>query len=181
MTVQAYAMLSGALQITVATYRSEPQASVKFTAANIHHDYMSQVRSLLREHKHVGVSAEHYAVSKRLQHYLPTHGEAPLYAIRELIPAGTPRDIDDAWQLEITRMRYSLTVNLLPAAFIADEQIAEGVERNFEFAVLKLFEANGLPGTYTPGDTTIRAGNGTEIDIVCELGPASGRVGVEVP
>jgi hypothetical protein len=180
MRAQAYTLVNGVIVVTVATARSEPTGSAKFTAANIHHDYASQVRALLREHKHVGVSAEAYPAARRLQTYFPTHGGDPLYSILELIPAGAPRDVDDAWQLEFTRLRYSITLNLLSAAFIADEQIAEGVERNVEYAVWRLFQANSLPGAYLPGDMTIRLGTGTEVDIMCELGPASGRHAVEV-
>lgn len=181
MRVQAYTMLQGTLVVTVSTARAEPLPSIKFTAANIHHDYAAQVRALLREYKQAGVSAEAYPAAKRIQTYFPTHAGNALYAIRELVSAGSPRDIDDNWQLEIMRLRYSMAINLLPGAFIADEQLAEGVERNIEYAVYKLFEANGLPGAYTPGDTTIRLGERTDIDIVCELGPAGGRIGVEVP
>lgn len=181
MKVQAYCAFQGTLQITVATQRAEPMASTRFTAATIHEDYAAQVRALLKEYRHVGATSLSYPATKRLSTYLPTHNGEQIFAIRELQPIGSPRDVDDQWQLEIMRIRYSFTLHLLPAAFLVNESVAEAMERHIEYAVRQLFLANGVPDVYIPGDQELRSGTGTEVDISCEMGPSSGRVGVEIP
>lgn len=181
MRVQAYTIFPGTVQITVATQRAEERPSTLFTSAKMHEDYSAQVRALLREHKHIGAGSLSYPAAKRISTYFPTHNGEQIYALRELIPAGTARDVDDPWQLEITRLRWAFTLNLLPAAFICDEAVAEAIDRNMEYAVNRLFVSNGLPAVYIPGDQDLRLPEGTEVDIVCEVGPGSGRTGVEVP
>lgn len=181
MKVQVYTTYSGTLIITAATPRAEAAPSFRFTNASIHEDYCAQVRALLKEHRHILGSSLEYPAAKRLQTYFPTSGGNPLYAIRELMPAGSPRDVDPDFQLEIMRIRYSFMLNLLPAAFLADETIAEAIERHIEKAVHDLFIANGVPDVFIPGDEEQRPGERTDIDILCELGPASGRIGVDLP
>jgi hypothetical protein len=181
MRVNAYVAHSGTIQITVASQRVEQVAATKFAAAWIHEEYAANVRALLREWKHVGASSLIYPAAKRLATYLPTHNGEQIYGIRELMPAGTTRDIDDPWQLEITRIRYAFVLHILPAGFIADETIVEGVERNVEYAINRLFVSNGLPAVYIPGDQDLRLGEGTEVDISCEMGSADARTVVEVP
>jgi hypothetical protein len=181
MRVQAYTIVDGVITITVATARAEPMASTKFTAANLHEEYAASARALLREYKHINASTEAFPAAKRLQTYFPTHAGNPLFALLELIPAGTSRSIDDQWQLEIMEIKYGFTLNLLPIAFLADEAIADGVERHVAYAVAQLFEANGVPSVFIPGAQDVRTGNGTDIDITCEVGRASGRRGVDIP
>lgn len=180
MRIQAYTAYSGTLVITVATQRIDAAASTKFTAASIHEDYAAQVRALLKEHRHIGETALAYPATKRLQTYFPTHAGSPLYALRQLMPSGSPRDIDPEWQLEIMRIRYDFALNVLPAAALADESIAEALERHLEKAVHDLFQANGVPDVFLPGDEMLRTAQ-TEIDIVVEMGPATARTGVEIP
>ena len=180
MRVQAYTAYSGALVITVATQRIEAAPSSKFTAASIHEDYCARVRALLKEHRHIDTSAVAYPAAKRLQTYFPTHEGTPLYSLRQLMPAGTPRDVDPEWQLEIMRIRYEFALNVLPPAALADETVAEAHERHLEKAVHDLFQANGVPDTFIPGDETLRSAQ-TEIDIVVEMGVATTRTGMEIP
>jgi hypothetical protein len=116
-----------------------------------------------------------------LQTYFPTHGGEPLFGILELIPTGSPRDIDEQWQLEIMRIRYGFTLNLLSAAFLAAADIRGAKERHVAYAVRQLFAANGVPDVFIPGDEDVRPGSGTDIDVVCEIATASGRLGVEIP
>lgn len=182
MRVQAYTIYGGTIQITIATQRIEPMPSTKFTSATMHEEYAATVGAYLREHKHTAeATALQYPAAKRLPTYLPTHNGAQLYRVMELVPSGTARDVDDPWQLEITRIRYAFVINLLPAAFIADEVVAEAIMRNMEYAFNRLLVSNGVPAVFIPGDQELRLGEGTEIDIVCELGGASGRMAVEVP
>ena len=184
MNAQAYTVYGGVLTIAVATPRPEEAGSVLFTAAKIHEDYCATVRALLMEHKQVGPSAVAYPAAKRIQTYFPAHQGQSLYALRELMPAGSPRDIDTEFMLEIMRIRYSFTLALLPSAFIASETVAAGIERNLEYAVQRMFQVNGVPDTVIPGDDTILSGPegvDTSISISCDLGPASHRSMVNVP
>lgn len=238
MKIQAFSLYSGTLVISVATPRPEEAPSIYFTAATIHEDYCAKVRAILREWKHVAPSCLGVPTAQRLQTYFPTlpaNGTNYLYAVRELRPAGSPRDIDREWMLEIMRIRYAFTLALLPAALTADgipdftqyvlqysdlvasynaspsgtmaewgaahyaatgkgqgrhlptfAGLAEGIERNFEYAVKKLFEANNTPSVMipqitTPGDNAAISESASLISITCELGPASVRTGVEIP
>jgi hypothetical protein len=182
MRVQAYTAYSFNLTVTASTPRAQQGFSSMFTAGKIHEEFCARVRTLLKEHRHTGGDA--YPAAKRLQTYFPTFNSdatRPLYAIRELRPAGAPRDYIPEFSLEVMRIRYTGMLNILPAAFLADEVVAEALERHIEYAVHQLFEANGVPNSFIPGDEGIRPGDRTEIDILCEMGPASERTGVEIP
>jgi hypothetical protein len=181
MRIQAYTTYTGVLAITVATPRPEGVPSTRFTAAPIHEDYCAQVRALLKEHKHIDTSSLAYPAAKRLSTYFPAFEGAPIFALRQLIPAGSPRDIDPEFLLEIMRIRYEFLINLLPGAFLTDEVDAEAIERHVEYAVKRLFQVNGVPDVFIPGDTAARPGDRTDIDIVVELGGARDRTGVEIP
>lgn len=187
MRVQAYKQFQGTFTIVAATPRPEEAASTKLTAATIHEDYAAKVRALLREYKHIGGESLQWPSAKRIQTYFPTQGGLPLYAIRELRPAGTTRGIDQDFQLEIISIRYAFTLDWLPAAFYADEEIAEAMERNLEFAVSSLFEANSVPHVFIPGSNETEPGNvggdavPTSISITCEMGGATARGGIDLP
>ncbi len=184
MKIWAYRIYPGTLTITVATPRAETAASTKFTAAKIHEDYCARVRAHLKEHRHVGTTSLQYPAAKRLQTYFPVFNSdttKPLYALRELKPAGAPRDFNPEFMLEIMRIKYSFILNLLDAAFLADEIITEAIERHMEYAIDLLFDANSVPNAFIPGDDGQRPGDRTEIDILCELGPADGRDVVDIP
>lgn len=188
MRVQAYAAYAGSLIVTVATPRPETAPSTIFTAASIHEDFCAKVRVVMQEHKHIEATALAWPVAQRIQTYLPTYQFAPIYALRQLMPAGAPRDIDQNFQLEIMRIRYEFMLVRLPASFICDQLLAEGQERNMEKAVNDLFAANSVPNSFIPGDSGIRneqdvnVPTRSEIDIVCEMGPAigNGRAGFEM-
>jgi len=184
MRIQAYTAYSGALTIAVATPRPEEAASTHFTAAKIHEDYCAQVRALLREHKHCGESSLAYPAARRLQTYFPVYPLVtgnPLYALRSLTPAGSPRDIDREFMLEIMRIRYTFLLAILPPYFGADETTAEGMERALEYAVKHLFIAAGVPDVLIPGDNETINGVDSLVSITCEMGGASARMGVDVP
>lgn len=184
MRIQAYLVQQGILTIAVATPRPEEAASTHFVAAKIHEDFAAQVRALLREHKHILASAEAYPAAQRLQTYFPVFPLVtgkPLYALRELMPAGSLRDVDQEYMLETMRLRYAFTLVILPPYFGADETAAEGYERAMEFAAKRLFQVAGVPHEVIPGDNDILSGVDTTVSIMCELGPASGRNGVDIP
>ena len=190
MRIQAYTAYAGTFTITVATPRPDEAASAHFVAAKIHEDYCAQVRGLLREHKHILATSLAYPAAQRLQTYFPIFPASigqPLYALRELIPAGAPRDIDAEFMLEIMRIRYGFTLVCLPAYSLADSTDAEAIERHMAYAVEKLLEANGLSTTVLqtkiliPGDNELISGEKTTISVICELGGASARQGVDIP
>lgn len=180
MRIQAYTARAASLIITVRTIRPEEAPSSLFTAAKIHDDLCARVGAVLREHKHVGDTQLAYPAERRLGTYFPTVGDKPIYGMRELRPAGTTRDIDADWQLEIMTIRYELTLALLPAAFQGDEDIAEAVSRNVSYAAQQVLAAAGLPYLFIPGDDGQRPDEGTSIDIICDPGPSSNRVGCDV-
>lgn len=189
MRYQAYQAYAGNLLVTVATPRPEASGSAVFTYASIHEDYCAQVRVVLQEQKHILDSSQAYPAAQRLENYFPQPGGNPIYALRQLMPAGTPRSIDQDFQLEIMQIRYRFMIVLLPAAFQVDQRLVSGMERNLEKAVKDLFQANSLPWEFIPGDSGIRDEASaetpirSEIDIICEMGPAleQGRVGVDGP
>ncbi len=184
MRIQAYTCYSGTLVIAVATPRPEEAASTHFVAAKIHEDYCAQVRALLREHKHCDSSSLAYPAASRLQTYFPVFplvtGQ-PLYALRQLQPAGSPRDIDRESMLEIMRIRYAFTLVILPPYFAANETTAEGMERALEYAVEQLFIAAGIPHVTIPSENEIIDGEASLVSITCEMGGATVRSGVEIP
>lgn len=187
MRVQAYKQFQGTITVVAATPRPEEAASTKLTAATIHEDYAAKVRALLREYKHIGGESLQWPSAKRIQSYFPAHNGSPIYAVRELRPAGTTRGIDQDYQLEVISIRYAFTLDWLPSAFSADEEIAEAMERNIEFAVSSLFEANAVPHVFIPGSNEIEPGNTggdavpTAISITCEMGGATARSGIDIP
>lgn len=182
MRVQAYTFIPGVLTITVATPRVEAAPSHLFTFAKEHEEIAAKVRALFREYRQVGAPALATAAPLALATYFPAHAGAPLYAIRELAPAGTARDVDADFQLEITRVRFAFTVNLLPAAFLTDETVAEAIEYHLEAAAKQVITAAGVTNVFKFGDEEVRRGDRTEIDCGVEIGaPQGGRTGVEVP
>lgn len=184
MRAQVYSAYPFTLTITATTPRAEMKASTKLQAGTIHEDYCARVRAVLREAKHIGQSSLAYPAAKRLQTYFPTSGSKPLYAVRELMPAGAPREFVREWQVEQMFIRYTGMLMWLPAALVADEEIAEAMEHHIQLATKQLFEANSVPTVYIPGvvaNGEIRPMEQTEIDIVCEVGPGQGRVEVDLP
>lgn len=184
MIIQAYLVETGVFTITLSTPRPDALASTKFVAGSIHDDYVARVRSLLKEHKHIGTTAQNFPAAKRLQNYLPIYPIStgkPLFALRELMPAGSQREVNGDFFQDETRIRYSFTLHRLPASFAADEIVAEGIERHMLYALRQLFSANDVPDSFIPGDDSLRPGDRTEIEMTCELGPSSGRGHAEIP
>ena len=187
MRIQVYNAYSGTLVITASTLRPTAAPSTHFTAATIHEDYAAQVRALLEEHIHIAPSSENFPVAQRIQNYFPAPNGAAIYALKQLMPAGAPRNIDAQFMLEITSLRYNFGIDLLPAAFATTGVNRSAIERAIEFAVKSLFAANGVPDSFIPGDNGLRPigsesdVTGTDIDILCELGPAVARQTIDVP
>lgn len=156
-----YDFFDASLLITIATQRPEAVPSLFFVAGTLHHDLMGKVRSALREKK------------APLDAYLPTAGGLPLYGVRRIAPSGTVRSVDTEYFLEVTRLRFELSLALLPTTWQAGEVVALGVERHIEKACKELFEAAGVPSTTIPGDN-VRLGE-TFVDVLCELGAATNQ------
>jgi hypothetical protein len=182
MKIREYNLYPFAFAFTLATPKPDGAFSTVIQAAKIHEQYVSQVRAVLREFKHIDPTTKQIPAALRLDNYFPTANGSPLYALRTLTPAGTSREVDtDFWQ-DVTRIRYTGLLVFLPAALQADERLAFAVERHLEKAMLDLLTHLGLPTTFIPGDDTTRPGEGTVIDIIAELGPAEGAPGLyEVP
>lgn len=181
MRIQHYDIHPGTLTLTVATPRPEAQGSALFTAASIHEDYAARVRAILREWRHVGDASLSLPVAARLESYLPTSPTGPLYALRELRPAGTLREIDADFQLEILRLRYDFVLVDLPALFSVAPALGEARERAIESAVRALFAASDIPHIFIPGDPTARNPNDSEIDLIAEFAPVDHRRGFDIP
>lgn len=181
MRIQAYTHYSGTLSITVATPRPEAAASTTLTAATIHEDYAAKVRAALREHKHINPTQTNYAAAYTLQNYLPQYQGKPIFVLTQLMPAGSPRGIDQQFMLEVMTLRYQFALDLLPGAHLTDDITAESKERAIEYAVKSLFTYLGIPHTVIPADNTIAGQFDTEIGIMVELGAAGCRQGVDIP
>jgi hypothetical protein len=182
MRLQAYTAYSGTLVITAATLRPEARPTALFTAASIHEEFCAQVRALLEEHRHIPPTCASVPAAQALPTYFPTSGGAPFFALRELRPAGSPRDIDAEWNLEIMRLRYEFTIVILPAAWGAAAPVRHALERHLTKAIKDLFKSNNVPDTFIPGDNEQRPEQPgrTEIDLVIELGAATARTGVDL-
>ena len=181
MRIQAYTAYSGVLVASIATIRPQAQASVFFQSATIHEDWAARVRAALKEHKHILGTALNYPASARLQTYFPASASNPYYALRQLMPSGSPRDVDQEFMLEVTRLRYDFTLDLLPAAFLATEPAADALERAMEYAAFRVLGYLDIPNAHIPGDKAVMPPEGSYVNIVCELGPASARTGVDIP
>ena len=181
MRIQAHTAYAGSFTATIATRRPEEAASALFTGAVIHEDWAAKVRAALKEHKHCMETSLAYPAAQRLQNYFPGGLAAPYFAVRELKPAGSPRDISAEDMLEITRLRYDFFIVLLPAYFAATEPVGDAIERHVEKAAYDLFAALNIPNTHIPSDNAILPGEGTYINLVCELGPAAQRAGIDIP
>lgn len=170
MKIQAYDVFQGVLQVTIATPRPEATPSTQYAAASIHEDYVAKVRAVLWEWKQCGESSQQVPAAKRLQTYFPANNGQPLYALRTLVPAGAPRDIDNDYMIEIMRIRYDFVmVDLQPP-----NEKAEARERAIEKAVHDLFVSQGVPDVFIPGDSGVRDEKSSVIDIIVEMGPAVG-------
>lgn len=188
MRIQAYTRYSGLLTITCSTLRPEAAPSVKFQAATVHEDFSGLVCGLMEEHKHVAPTDAFFPAAQRMQGYFPGDSTgAAIYALKQIRPDGAPRDIDLQFMLEITRLRYEFVLDLSPAAFSVSGTVRNGIMRAMEFAASQLLVNNGVPLVFIPGDDGLRPANAdstvvpTEVDIVCEIGPASVRQGVDIP
>lgn len=191
MRIQAYLAYSGVFTVTVSSIRPQEVRSTLFTSAKVHEDFAAKVRGLLEEHVHIAPTDQAYPPASRLQYYFPTAAvggnTVPIYALKELMPAGAPRDIDANFMLEITRLRYQFSIAILKAAYAVSSQSRNAIERAIEFSIQSLFLANAVPWVYAPGDNAIRPENSdttiglTDVDILCELGAASQRTGIDIP
>lgn len=182
MVANIYLSRPGVFTITATTLRAETPASLIFEFGSVHNDYAARVRAVLLEHKHVGETALAYPAAKRLQTYLPIYPAStgrPIYAVRELIPAGTVRQFEG--MMAMTMIRYQFMLELLKPALAANELLVEGIETNVEAALRGLFKANSVPDVFIPGDQEVRASERTEIDIMVEMGQATSRQPVEIP
>lgn len=181
MRIQAYTAYTGVLTLTLCTIRPQEAPSALFTGAKIHEDWTAKSRAALKEYKHCGDASQAFAERVRLQNYFPGGLTAPYYALRQLKPAGSPRDIDSDWNLEITRMRYEFFLVFLPAYFAAAEPQGDAIERAMEKAVYDLFGYLQIWNTHIPGDNAVLPGEGTYLNTVCELGPATQQQGIDIP
>lgn len=179
MIVQVYNQYSAQLTITVSTQRVEAAPSHRFVHAKFHEDMAGSIRLALKEWKHTPKSTMLVRPEFRISTYFPQHEGSPYYALNQLMPAGAPRDVDQDFQLELTRLQFALTIDVLGAARRGDEILAEGLERNVEYAAAMVLRAQQVPFVFIPGDEGTRPESGTDVDILCQLGPATARTGVE--
>lgn len=186
MRIREYNQFPVTFNFALSTPRPEGAPSTVIVAAKKHEEYLSQVRAALREFKHIDPTTKQIPAALRLESYFPTATDGgrtePLYALRTLAPAGSLRAVDtDFWQ-DVTRVRYTGLLVLLPAYFAAEERVANAFERHLEKAVLDLFNYLHLPTTFIPGDDETRPEDRTVIDIIAEVGPAEGSPGLyDVP
>lgn len=155
-----YDYYDASLTVTIVTSRPNPLPSVLFVAGTLHNDLVAKIRAALREKK------------AAIEPHLPTAGGEPIYAIKKITPAGTPRAVDDQFAAEISRQRFDLGISILPSAWQAGEAVALAIERHIEFAVKQVFAATGIPATI-PGDRD-RMGE-TFVDVICECGAATNQ------
>lgn len=182
MKASVYNAYRGTASIVVSSARAEAGPAAKFVFGKVHEDVAGRTRALLREYLHCGDSAEQTPAARRLATYLPVNTVGhPLFILKELQPAGTLRDIDADWQLEVMRLRYGFTVHLTMAAFGADPDIAENIEGALQFAIKSVLSNGGVPFVFLPSDQDVRPSEQHDVDVICELGAATERRTIDVP
>lgn len=181
MRVQVYKALPGVFTITIASSRVEKAPSHLFVFDSLHKQIGGLVRAILMEHKQTPPAFIEWPAQLRLASYFPTQNDAPIYRVAELTPAGTLRDVDAEFQIEVMRIRFAFMLHLLPGAFLVDDTIGQGVDAHLAKAIKQVLLAAGLANVSEPGDETIRPQDGTDVDCFVELGAAGGRDGAEVP
>lgn len=181
MTVQTYQLIPGVVTIAIASQRTEPKPSYLLVFDKLHKEIAGRVRALLMEHKQTPPSFNEWPAATRLATYFPTYEGAPIYRVCELIPAGTVRDVDAEFQIEVTRIRFSFVLQLLPGAFLCGDTIGQAIDDHMAKAIKQVLLAGDVPNVSQPGDETIRPEEGTDVDCAVELGVATGRNRSEVP
>ena len=164
--ITEYTYYDGSLTITIATPRLDStKPSTVMAAATVHEEFAAQIRSYLREYR------LYLNPSTSFDTHLPSSGGFPLYGVRKIQPAGTSREVDGEFMIEITRLRFAIGFSILPTTFLANEKLALAFERNMEKAVKDFLDANSVPTLTIPGDMQILGDSW--IDIVFEAGPAT--------
>lgn len=179
MKAPVYLVHSGVLTVVIASPRAEAAPSHVLQFAKLHEDFVAQVRRALREHRHAGASA--VMLGGGLARFFPHYQGAPIYALRELMPAGAARGVDQDFQLETMALRWTFSLHVLPGALAADGVISEAIERNLELALRDLFREVGIPDEFIPGDESLVPGDRTVVSIIVEIGQSSGRQIVDIP
>lgn len=179
MKAPVYLVHSGVITVVIASPRAEPAPSHVLQFAKIHEEFVANVRRALREHRHAGASS--VMLGGGLARFFPAFQGAPIYALRELLPAGAARGVDQEFQLETMALRWTFTLMVLPGALAADGIVAEAIERNLEAALRDLFRETGIPDEFIPGDETLVPGDRTAVSIIVEIGQSSGRQIVDIP
>ncbi len=165
--VNEYRYYAATLIVGIHTPRLNPTPPTVFLAGNLHAELSAKVRSALREYRTVEQT------TTGLSAYLPVAQSLPLYGIRLIQPMGSPRSVDQDFDLEITSMRFALGIAMLESTFTVDDAISFAIERNVEKAANDLFKALSIPcaDVTIPGDEK-QLGD-TYVDVMCEVGPAT--------
>ena len=179
MRIQEYSTYEAYLNLTIASPRPEGAPSHIIPSAKLHDQLASQVRGILREYKHTGLT-EGVAATATIATYFPQQNSKPIYRILALVPAGSITDSDQELLFDGMRMRYAVTFCILPGALSASESLAFAFEENFQRAFQSLLVAQGMTDIFIPGDEDRRPGDRTEIDVMLELGGGSARLGYDV-
>jgi hypothetical protein len=182
MKIHEYNQYPVTFNFTLSSPRPEGAASTVIIAAKKHEEWASRVRAAMREFKHIDPTTKQIPPALTLENYFPTHNGSPLYALRTLQPAGSLREIEPDFWLDVYRLRYVALLVFLPAALHASEATAFAIERHLEKAVSDLFDYLNLPRNFLPGEEGIRPEDRSIIDIIVEVGAAEGSPGLyEVP
>lgn len=153
---------SADVTITVAVNRLENAPSTVLTAARLFDDYCGSVRAVMRDYKNP------------LAPYLPLSAAGnAIFGVRFIKRAGSSREIDTEFWLEILRLRFSLEIATLPESTTVADAIVDAKERHIAKAVQDCLKAAGIPDTFIPEDVGTRGE--TWIDIVAEMGPELNR------
>lgn len=170
------------VNVFVASFRPQGVPAHIIPNAPIHDEIASQVEAAFMEYKHLTENYQWVPAAKQITTYLPdTVGDGTgrkFYACRTLMPEGSIVDVDQKFGLDILRIRYSLVFAILPGSLIADEKTGNAFNRHWQ-AAFKALLVTGYSFTtpiFIPGDEGERPGEGTQIDIMLEMGGFSGRL-----
>lgn len=181
-SILEYTAYEAFINVTVSSLRPEGVPAHIIPNAKRHQEIASLIRwKALREYKHRLENGTWVPRAQQLNTYLPPVSGAPYYAVRKLQPAGSIIEVNEEFMLDILRLRFAL-VFVIQRAALSDDDTGGAFEQYFQKAIKDLFVTGySLENVFIPDDETKRPEDGTQIDIMIEMGNGSAQQSFEIP
>lgn len=176
-TILTPALREAFVNVVVSSPRSEAAPSTLIPSAALHDEIAATVEAALEEYQHLGEHDSWVPAAKQLATYFALNGAGGFYAVRSLVPAGSIIEINEDYLLDVMRLRFALVFAVLPPSLQVDPRTGKAFARHFQAAFQKLLVTGwSLTPVFIPGDEDRRPGDRTEIEVIVEMGGASGRL-----